>query len=47
MRTMTALLLRHFRFRIDPSKPVKPKSYGLLRSDTGAHLFVEPRRELN
>ena len=41
LKTVTAVLLRHFRFRSDASKPVKPINNSVMRSTTGIHVIVE------
>ncbi|XP_072037371.1 ultra-long-chain fatty acid omega-hydroxylase-like [Amphiura filiformis] len=43
MKTVTAVLLRHFRFAPDSSKPVQRINNTVLRSTTGIHVVVETR----
>ncbi|XP_072035784.1 cytochrome P450 4F12-like [Amphiura filiformis] len=45
MKTFIAVLLRHFRFSPDSSKPVKQIVNAVLRSTTGIHVYVIPREK--
>ena len=44
LQTVLAVLLRHFVFEADPTKPVQRISYVTLKSTTGIHVIVAPRK---
>ncbi|XP_033646388.1 cytochrome P450 4F12-like [Asterias rubens] len=44
LKTTFALLLRHFVFEADESKKIKLVNAGTLRSETGIHVLMKPRK---